>query len=176
MSSGTQPTRQAEFPFAGKLRSSDREQMLVQVVASVWETLLGLPILAREDGRAEDVDPCHGPVLSGSIRIMGAWEGTTTLSAPRTFAAKCTGIMLERPAESLTELEIRDAWGELVNMVGGHLKALVPPPSRLGLPLVADLIEHPADGAAPAAGRPLNRITFACMGQRVRLTVEHPQA
>jgi hypothetical protein len=29
---------------------------------------------------------------------------------------------------------VRDSWGELVNMVGGNLKALVPPVSRLGLP------------------------------------------
>jgi hypothetical protein len=41
--------------------------------------------------------------------------------------------MHEREPEALTEAEVRDGWGELVNMVGGNLKALVPPVSRLGL-------------------------------------------
>jgi hypothetical protein len=47
--------------------------------------------------------------------------------------------MLERPVESLSESDVMDAWGELVNLVGGHLKALVPPVSRLGLPTVVEL-------------------------------------
>jgi hypothetical protein len=37
-----------EFPFASLFRSSDRERILVQLMTSVWETILQLPILARE--------------------------------------------------------------------------------------------------------------------------------
>jgi chemotaxis protein CheX len=175
MMSSDHPALHAEFPFAGKLRSSDRDEMLVQLMASVWETMLGLPILARESGQQDDLSPCGEPVVSASIRIAGAWDGSATLSAPRTFAAKCTAIMLERPAETLSELEVRDAWGELVNMVGGHLKSLVPPPSRLGLPVVVDPADPAPGSTGPTGERPMNRITFACMGQRVRLTVHHSQ-
>jgi chemotaxis protein CheX len=168
-------TLEAEFPFAGKLRSRDREQMLVQIMASVWETTLELPLLARDSGPAEDLNPCREPVVSGSIRIMGVWQGSLTLTAPRTFAAKCTAIMLKRPAEGVSEPEIRDAWGELVNMVGGHLKALVPAPSHLGLPVVIDLADYPGDASGPPGTQRVDRVTFACLGQRLRLTVEHPQ-
>jgi hypothetical protein len=45
----------AEFPFASLLRSSDRELILVQLMTSVWETILQLPILAR-DGHGPDPD------------------------------------------------------------------------------------------------------------------------
>ena len=62
-----------------------------------------------------------------------------------------------REPEALTDAEVRDAWGELVNMVGWNLKALVPPVSRLGLPAV------------------LSDVDFACLGQRVWLTVLQPR-
>ena len=62
-----------------------------------------------------------------------------------------------REPEALTDAEVRDAWGELVNMVGWNLKALVPPRSRLGLPAV------------------LSDVDFACLGPRVRLTVLQPR-
>ena len=34
-----------EFPFAVLIQCSDRERLLVQLMASVWETILQLPIL-----------------------------------------------------------------------------------------------------------------------------------
>jgi hypothetical protein len=44
----------------------------------------------------------------------------------------CAAIMHEREPEALTEAEVRDGWRELVNMIGGNLKARVAPVSRLG--------------------------------------------
>jgi chemotaxis protein CheX len=169
------PARNAEFAFAGRMRASDREQLLAQVMASVWDTMLELPLLVRPTDQAEDFNPGCGPVVSGSIGIAGSWEGRVTLVAPRTFAAKCTALMLECPVEGLSDADVGDAWGELVNMVGGHLKALVPPVSTLGLPAVLEL----SDDRSPVRGTPAggaNRVTFACLGERVVLMVEHAQA
>ena len=70
------------------------------------------------------------------------------MTGPRSFAAKCAGIMHGQEPEALTEAEVQDGWGELVNIVGGNLTALVPP------------ISCPS---------------FACLGQRVRLTVLQPR-
>jgi hypothetical protein len=44
-----------EFPFASLLRSSDRERILVQLMTSVWETILQLPILPREGHDGDEV-------------------------------------------------------------------------------------------------------------------------
>jgi hypothetical protein len=161
----------SEFPFASLLRSSDRERILVQLMTSVWETILQLPILAREDhdgdeGRSGDL------LVTGRIQIAGAWEGTVAMTGPRSFAAKCAAIMHEREPEVLTEAEVRDGWGELVNMIGGNLKALVPPVSRLGLPAVH---ERKVFGYQEEGSRVLNDVVFACLGQRVRLTVLQPR-
>ena len=35
-------------------------------------------------------------------------------------------------------VDVADAWGELVNMIAGNLKALVPPPSQVSLPSVVE--------------------------------------
>jgi chemotaxis protein CheX len=157
-----------EFPFAVLLRSSDRERLLVQLMASVWETILQLPLLVRE-AHDDDRNWSAGvPPVTGRIRIAGAWEGTVALTGPRSFAAKCAAIMYQREPESLTDAGVRDAWGELTNMVGGNLKALVPPVSRLGLPTVH---EDESLAAEDGGARVLNDVIFACRGQRVRLTV-----
>jgi hypothetical protein len=50
------------------------------------------------------------------------------MSGAASFAAECAAIMYGRRAEELTPPEVLDAWGELVNMVGGNLKALLPAP------------------------------------------------
>jgi hypothetical protein len=88
-----------EFPFASLLRSSDRELILVQLMTSVWETILQLPILVRN---RHDDDPTRArdlPLVTGRIQITGAWEGTVAMTGPRSFAAKCAGIMHGRASE-----------------------------------------------------------------------------
>jgi Chemotaxis phosphatase CheX len=127
-----------EFPFASLLRSSDRERILVQLMTSAWETILQLPFLPRDAHEGDEVRSGDLPLLTGRIRIAGAWEGTVALIGPRPFATKCAAIMHGCQPETLTESEVRDGWGELVNIVGGNLKALVPPVSRLGLPTVLE--------------------------------------
>ena len=49
------------------------------------------------------------------------------MTGPRSFAAKCAAIMHEREPGALTEAEVRDGRGELVSVIGGNLKALMPP-------------------------------------------------
>jgi hypothetical protein len=161
-----------EFPFASLLRASDREGILVQLMASVWETILQLPILPRDGHPGDEVRPGDLPLVTGRIRIAGAWEGTVAMTGPRSFAAKCAAIMHGREPEELTGAEVRDGWGELLNMVGGNLKALVPPVSHLGLPTVH---EREVFGYEEDGSRVLNDVVFACLDQRVRLTVLQPK-
>ena len=80
--------------------------------------------------------------------------------------------MHEWEPAALTEAEVRDGWGELVNIVGGNLTAQVPPVSRLGLPTVH---EHEVFGYEEEGSRVLNDVVFACLGQAVRLTILQPR-
>jgi hypothetical protein len=127
-------------------------------MTSVWETILQLPALPRGAHEGDEVRSGDLPLLTGRIRIAGAWEGTVALIGPRPFAAKCAAIMHGCQPETVTEAEVRDGWRELVNIVGGNLKALVP-----GLRV------------RRGGSRVLNDMVFACLGQRVRLTVLQPR-
>jgi chemotaxis protein CheX len=77
-------------------------------------------------------------------------------------------VMDGRSAAELTSTEVADAWGELLNMVGGNLKALLPPPSQVSLPCVR---VSPTYVYSEPEVRVLNQVTFACLGHRLRLTV-----
>jgi chemotaxis protein CheX len=159
---------QNQYPFALMMRSSDRARLLTQLVAAVWDSTLRFPILPRDDqhdpGQALDALPA----LTGTLRITGTWEGTVAMSCSPSFAAECGATMYGRSAAELTLTEVLDAWGELLNMVGGNLKALLPAPSRLSLP---DVRESPTYLYSEPDARVLNQLTFACLGHRVRLTI-----
>jgi hypothetical protein len=61
--------------------------------------------------------------------------------------------------------DIEDALGELANVVGGNVKAVLPGPSVLGLPEV---------GVAPEAGRPADtcRVDLLWRGQSLTISVQ----
>ncbi len=149
-------------------RAADRERVLVQLVASVWDSILHMAILARDSVEDLDNQSRHLPLLSGSVRISGTWEGRVVMCVPFFLAKECAAHMHGRVAAALTDDDVRDAWGELVNVVGGNLKALLPSPSQLSLPEVG---EASTWGAAEPGTVSLNEVTFACLGERLRLTL-----
>ncbi|MDX2194257.1 MAG: chemotaxis protein CheX [Gemmatimonadales bacterium] len=158
----------SEYPFTALVRASDRDGLLVGIVTAVWEEMLDLPLSVRDDGDELDGAEQHGDILTGVIHIVGDWNGTVALAAPPSLATEFASRMLAAPPEALTKLEIEDTWGEMVNMVGGNLKALVPPPTQLSLPAV---IAGQSYAYRVPNGRTLNEVTFACLGRRIRLTV-----
>ena len=92
------------------------EQTLQQVVSDVCTGMLGLELEPSEHSGCDESD-----ALSAVIRISFAMS-----------------------EEELSEAEIRDAVGEIVNMVGGNLKGIVEGDSALSLPCVGECV-----GAAP---------------------------
>lgn len=149
-------------------RAADRERVLVQLVASVWDSILNMAILARDNAEDLDNQSRHLPLLCGSVRISGTWEGCVVMCVPFSLARECGAHMHGRVAAALTDDDVRDAWGELVNVVGGNLKALLPSPSQLALPEVRDVSTWVSVEPGSIS---LNEVTFACLGDRVRLTL-----
>jgi len=62
------------------------------------------------------------------------------------------------PADTTPE-EVTDALGELANMIGGNVKALLPEPCRISLPAVADGMDYRL--SVPGA-RPVTAVTWSC--------------
>lgn len=159
---------EAPPPFSALARSVDRERILEEMVELVWSTTLDMPIQRRAEP-----DLLDAPALIGTIVIGGPWSATITMAATKSLAASCAAVLFGRDADQIADEEIADGWGELVNMVGGNLKALVTAPSKLGLPVVHEVNTLLGDATE---GHELNALTFACMGGRVRLAVIRPIA
>ena len=103
------------------------------VVEAVWESLLGVwPTPAEPVGVAEDW-------LSAVVTVDGDWRGAVSLSCPIRTALHMSRTMLDvagdEPDPDLEDVE--DAMREVVNVIGGNVKALVPGGRSLGLPVVA---------------------------------------
>jgi chemotaxis protein CheX len=157
-----------EFPFSAHTRSVDREQMLAEIVRSVWESVLGLPVLLRATPENLDADPSHTHTLTGAVHMTGAWQGTVAATAPLSLASECAAQMLGADPDGVPLEDVTDGWGELVNMIGGNLKALIAPPCAMSLPCV---VEGTTYSYRVPRTNVLNELTFACMGKRIRVVV-----
>ena len=101
--------------------------------------LLGADVLAAflVDGPAGVVreEQPDGRVRA-SVSVRGEWNGVITLEVSRAAAHDLTRRMLL--LDEVTEEDVTDAVGELVNVLGGNVKSLLVEGSVLGLPEVTD--------------------------------------
>ena len=101
------------------------------VTGDVWEACLLQYGDTLEWGTGE---PLEGDVVQALIRITGDWNGVITLGMAIETARTAARVMLN--ADEVEPEEVADAVGELVNIIGGSIKSLLPTPSKLSLPEV----------------------------------------
>ncbi len=106
-----------------------------EVVGSVWDTMLGGGICPALP--SDSLLGCQ-PSRTGIVRFAGAWQGAIACSASVDLQRQAAATLFEIPASELTHELMDDALGEITNMIGGNLKALLPAPSHLSLPAVLD--------------------------------------
>ncbi len=110
------------------------EPEIIKYVENIWSSTLSLEARQTETSYT----PHEGEEnLTGCVHIMGAWNGTVSLQCPKDMAVQAASIMFGLKCEDTEMEEIQDALGELANMTGGNLKALLPEPCSLSLPTVA---------------------------------------
>jgi chemotaxis protein CheX len=138
------------------------DEATVQSIAEeAWSALVGEGeyLLPLAGGPADDA-------VSSWVEIVGPWTGTVVLTTGRGTAEELARCMLAEHAPPVLEPEdIGDALGELANVVGGNVKAVLPGPSVLGLPEV---------GSAPAAQEPADtlRVDLLWRGQSLSISVQ----
>jgi chemotaxis protein CheX len=139
------------------------EAEIQQLVANIWQLMLGWPIEAKleaADARTGD------QFLTACVSIAGEWEGTIVVDCGLPLASDAAVKMFQ--TSTTTAEDCRDALGELSNMIAGNLKALLPEPCYLGLPAVSngrDYAVHVLDSRLAA------RTCFECRGQRLVVSV-----
>jgi chemotaxis protein CheX len=113
-----------------------------------------------------------GEYLRGRIVVTGAWEGAVTLACTHAFARRAAERIFEGAGGVTSPEDVRDALGELTNIIGGGVKGLMPSPSRLSLPTVTRA-EGWRGGAAAGVAREL---WFTCSGEHFVVTVAADRA
>jgi len=124
------------------------------------------PLLGDVDQLAEEASmPAH--LLRGAVSIEGTSHALVAVDCSAALARKIAGAMFDADPDSLSEEDVLDSLGEVANIIGGNIKALLPGPSRLGLPQIT------RDVAAPPPGAWLHQ-AFQCTGEPFRVSVVSP--
>lgn len=100
------------------------------------------------------------------VDVHGPWLGRASLETSTPAAHELARALLSMEAdETVPREDVVDALGELANVVGGNVKALLPEHGTLGLPRVADRLP---DGQLAAA---VQRVPLAWRGHPFVVTV-----
>lgn len=95
--------------------------LLVESAQEVFDKMVSMPIQPVDK---EEIDfSGEGKHYSAVIGFSGGWKGFVTLQCTQSLAAQITGKLLYMDAAQVGPDDMRDAIGEMVNMVGGRFKS-----------------------------------------------------
>lgn len=140
------------------------ENEICSYTENIWDSILGLKV-ARSDMPFKFGD--GNQTLAGCVHIMGAWEGSVSLLCPKKLAQQAAAIMFGIKEDEANMEQVQDALGELTNMTGGNIKAVLPEPSYLSLPAVAVTDFHMHIPGTEL----ITTVNFTCNNQNFSVTV-----
>ena len=120
-------------PPAVPTLSGVEPEQVVTIAADVWGSFLGMDLVANPGG----AEP-SGRTITGCVHVTGEWRGSVFLECGADLAQSAAEAMFGADPGSLSPDEVCDALGELTNMIGGNIKSLLPAPSTLSVPSVAE--------------------------------------
>ncbi len=82
-------------------------------------------------------EPCRNPII-GAIHLAGPWHGLVLAGFEPSLAFAVTAHMLGRKRPTAYNEDVRDAVGEIANILAGNLKALLPFHTEMSLPAVIE--------------------------------------
>lgn len=104
-------------------------QNIEPIAKSVFSTMLSIEL-----ERQEELPPSFSAGMIASVQITGKWlGGVSILFSPESITAASAAMMMSPPSD-VSEADKRDVAAELVNMIGGNFKSLLPTPVQLSLP------------------------------------------
>ena len=108
------------------------------LVHAALEQVWGSMLFTAMDLWSDESAPELGDGVQAQIELRGDWNGRIVLTCDSDVASQITGAMLGTSAdEIITEDDVRDAVGEVLNVVGGSVKGALGGTMSLGLPGVS---------------------------------------
>jgi chemotaxis protein CheX len=112
-----------------QIRLSD----ITEFTHEIWSTMAGTELsLGGDEVR---IRKSAGYVVA-SVQIVGDMHHVVRLDLDTSLVMQAASSLLGVPVSELSHEDMRDAAGELANMTGGCVKALLPEPRSLTLPSV----------------------------------------
>jgi CheY-specific phosphatase CheX len=102
-----------------------------QIVVDVFSSMLRMDV-----ERVDAAEPLPGPVVTASVHFVGSWKGALRIECTRDQTFEFTKRLLGIEPPLAKDEDACDAFGELANMIGGNLKAVLPPTVHLSMPSV----------------------------------------
>lgn len=122
------------------ISSAPDEALVLAAIEQVWGSMLFATAEAWPAERAAGFETG----LQAQIELRGDWNGRLVLTCDSDVATQIAGAMLGLgPDEELPELDVHDAVGEVLNVVGGSVKGALLGTWALGLPGVTHTSEAP---------------------------------
>jgi chemotaxis protein CheX len=104
---------------------------LARIVEDVFQTMLDTEVIPLHTPPAEDTGS-----LTAAVQFIGEWQGAVLLQCAARQAFAFTSALMPGLQPSRVDADVRDALGELANMMGGNLKSVLPPGVVLSMPSV----------------------------------------
>lgn len=104
---------------------------IAQIVSNVFLTMVAMEVEATD----EQWTPKPG-TMTAAIFFAGSWKGAVLVECSEEQARRWTSQLMSIPEPPSITDDVRDALGEIVNMVGGNLKSVIPAGVGLSMPTV----------------------------------------
>jgi chemotaxis protein CheX len=106
---------------------------VVQVFDIVFKTMLGMKIEPYPMPWVRPVD-----MVTAIVYFAGSWHGAVLLEVTRRQASRFAHLLMSIAPPATVDDDVRDALGELANMLAGNLKSVLPGGAVLSMPSVID--------------------------------------
>jgi chemotaxis protein CheX len=106
---------------------------ITQIAQDVFQTMLNYPV----DWSEEEGGPIPDAVTA-AVFLAGSWQGAVMMECPQTQAFVFTGRLMKISEPADMNDDVRDALGEIVNVIGGNMKSILPAGVSLSIPSVLD--------------------------------------
>lgn len=98
------------------------KNIITEAVIDIFSSMVLLDVAIIEAGPS---GPMEGPMISGMIGLAGDLQGTVLIHLPAPVAIAITNAFLGLEINAVDD-DVKDAIGELTNMVAGGIKFLIP--------------------------------------------------
>ena len=146
----------------------DMDHLVSSAVASVFGTMLNLPV----DEEPQSVStPENEAQIAGSVGFIGVVTGVVFIYSTVSFARNVTRRMLGSEAAVMGEEMVNDAFGEITNMIVGHIKSRLADRGMTCVLTIPSILRGSHFTIEPTSSTRRRISTFRCAGDNVVVEV-----